>query len=109
MRHYLNGRTPKIKTVDNIKALKSKEVCTIGYPADQGFSYQIKHYGKVATEASGAIATSIKPYNCGRSVAGLSLKESEELIGTLYGNDTARQTQFAPIVSEIKTWIETNK
>ena len=48
-------------------------------------------------------------YNCGRSVAGLSLKESEELIGTLYGNDTARQTQFAPIVSEIKTWIETNK
>ena len=108
MQYYLEGKSPTIKIVDDVKTLKDKAVYTIGYAADMGSNYQIKYTGQVIESAKKSIATNIPSSIGGRSGAGLFLQDTNELIGILSGNDRSA-TYFAPITTEVNTWINNNK
>lgn len=92
----------KISKERNLQSFIGKDVYTIGYPQDKGENYQYKTYGKVLNiEGQNMISTDLYTFG-GQSGSGLYLKETNELIGILYGNG-----RFTAIDSTMRDWIST--
>ncbi|MCO4327851.1 hypothetical protein MTR00_10815 [Staphylococcus agnetis] len=93
-----------IASVDSLGNLEGKEVYTIGYPADKNGNSQYKSTGKILNANENVIQTYLSGFK-GQSGSGLFLKDTDQLIGILT-NAGVSQTNFAPINSRVKEWME---